>query len=268
MQGVRRCVQTEPMTIRLEQARNLYLRGIRDGDVGVVAEYTGDVYIQHSAGVADGVEGFTAFFEDFLERNPDREIDLVRSFEDEDGVFVHAHQRLDGGDVQWVTMDWFRFDDDDRIVEHWDVIVPFSPANPSGRSSVDGPTELIDEGQGPANAELVTSTLRNLLMPGGDPQAGLAAIAEDYIQHNPEVGDGRSRLAALLEQDPVPLVYKQIHRVCARGDFVAVLSEATFDGTPYAQGDLFRVADGRIVEHWDAAERIAPKDEWANGGKF
>lgn len=256
------------MTVRLERARNLYLRGIRDGDVSVVAEYTGDVYIQHSTGVADGVKGFTAFFEDFLKRNSDREIDLVRSFEDENGVFVHAHQRLNGGDVQWVTMDWFRFDDDDRIVEHWDVIVPFNPANPSGRSSVDGPTDVADEGQGSANAELVTSTIRHLLMPGGDRQVGLSAIAEDYIQHNPEVGDGREQLAALLAEDPVPLVYERIHRVCAQGNFVAVLSEATFDGAPYAQGDLFRIEDGRIVEHWDAAEAIAPEEEWVNSGKF
>ena len=245
------------------------VRGIRDGDVSVVAEYTGDVYIQHSAGVADGVEGFTTFFEGFLQRNPDREIDLVRSFEDDDGVFVHAHQRLDGGDVQWVTMDWFRFDDDDRIVERWDVIAPFSPANPSGRSSVDGPTEVVDHGQGPVNAELVTRTLRHLLMPGGDRRLGLSVLAEHYIQHNPEVGDGRDQLAALLAADPDRLVYRRIHRVCAQGSFVAVLSEATFDGTPHAQGDLFRIDDGQIVEHWGITPRKSPpREEWANSGKF
>lgn len=256
------------MTVRLERAHNLYLRGIRDGDVSVVAEYTGDVYIQHSAGVADGVDGFTTFFEDFLERNPDREIDLVRSFEDEDGVFVHAHQRLDGGDVQWVTMDWFRFDEHDRIVEHWDVIAPYSAANPSGRSSIDGPSEVVDTAHGPANAELATTTLRHLLMPGGDRQIGLSALAEDYIQHNPEVGDGRDQLTALLAADPDRLVYQRIHRVCAEGNFVAVLSEATFGGTAYAQGDLFRIEHAHIVEHWDVAEPIAPREEWANSGKF
>lgn len=56
------------MSPRLERARRLYLRGIRDGDVDVVVETTGDVYIQHSGGVPDGVEGFTSFFEEFLRR--------------------------------------------------------------------------------------------------------------------------------------------------------------------------------------------------------
>ncbi|MGI9613383.1 MAG: nuclear transport factor 2 family protein [Acidimicrobiales bacterium] len=256
------------MTTRLERARNLYLRGIRDGDISVVAEHTGEVYIQHSGGVADGVEGFTTFFEEFLERNPDREIDLVRSFEDADGVFVHAHQILGGGDVQWVTMDWFRFDDDDKIVEHWDVIAPHTATNPSGRSSVDGPTEVSDEGQEPVNAELVTEAIRNLLMAGGDREAGLDVISDDYIQHNAEVGDGREAFADLVRAENTPLVYRHIHRVCASGDFVAVLSEATFDGKPYAQGDLFRVERGMIAEHWDVAEAIAPREEWANTGKF
>ncbi len=256
------------MTPRLTCARNLYLRGINDGDPSVVADYTGDVYIQHSAGVADGVDGFMAFFEEFLERNPVRHIELVRMLEDENGVFVHAHQVLNEGETQWVTMDWFRFDEADKIVEHWDVIVPFHASNPSGRSSVDGPTEVVDRGDGAANAEIVTTALENLLMPGGDRQAGLARIAEEYIQHNAEVADGRDSFRDLVLAEDSPLAYQKIHRVCAQGNFVAVLSEATFEGKPYAQGDLFRLENGLIQEHWDAAEQISPQEEWANSGKF
>ena len=32
--------------------------------------------------------------------------------------------------------------------------------------------------------------------------------------------------------------------------------------------DLFRVADGLIVEHWDVMEEILPEDQWVNSGKF
>ena len=40
------------------------------------------------------------------------------------------------------------------------------------------------------------------------------------------------------------------------------------EGAPYAQADLFRVEDRLVVEHWDAAEAIAPASEWVNSGKF
>ncbi len=52
------------------------------------------------------------------------------------------------------------------------------------------------------------------------------------------------------------------------GNFVAALSKATREGEDYTQADLFRVEDGLVVEHWDAAEKIKPKEEWVNSGKF
>ena len=41
--------------------------------------------------------------------------------------------------------------------------------------------------------------------------------------------------------------------------------------TPYEanlEGDQFRIEDGQIVAHWDAAEPTGPEDEWVNSGKF
>ena len=53
-----------------------------------------------------------------------------------------------------------------------------------------------------------------------------------------------------------------------QGNFVATLCRARRDDTPCAQADLYRIEDGFIVEHWDAAEPIGPESEWANSGKF
>ena len=55
------------MNENLENARNLYLRAIRDAEVDEVLEnYMGETYRQHSTGVPDGKEGFAQFFNDFL----------------------------------------------------------------------------------------------------------------------------------------------------------------------------------------------------------
>ena len=65
---------------KIANATGLYLEGIRDGNVNqALDQYIGDRYTQHSTGVADGKEGFAEFFAPFLERNPIRDIQVVRA---------------------------------------------------------------------------------------------------------------------------------------------------------------------------------------------
>jgi len=96
------------MNQKLQNAKALYLEGIRDGKVReAVTKYTGDRYTQHSAGVADGVQGFVEFFERFIKRNHSRDIQIIRTIEDGQFVFVHAYQNINNGEAYWVTADFF-----------------------------------------------------------------------------------------------------------------------------------------------------------------
>ena len=71
------------MSQKLKNATGLYMEGIRDGNAReAITKYTGERYTQHSTGVKDGVEGFLEFFEPFLERNPVRDIRVIRSVVD------------------------------------------------------------------------------------------------------------------------------------------------------------------------------------------
>jgi predicted SnoaL-like aldol condensation-catalyzing enzyme len=71
------------MSKRLDNAKGLYLEGIRDGRAReAISKYTGARYTQHSTGVKDGVEGFVEFFESFIARNPERDIQILRALED------------------------------------------------------------------------------------------------------------------------------------------------------------------------------------------
>lgn len=86
-----------------------------------VAQYVGDRYIQHNPLVGDGKEAFIAYFEEMARDYPSKSIEFVRCVAENDLVALHTHQIWPGND-QYVTMDFFRFDDNGKIVEHWDSI--------------------------------------------------------------------------------------------------------------------------------------------------
>ncbi|MEJ6710255.1 MAG: nuclear transport factor 2 family protein [Amylibacter sp.] len=97
-------------------------------------------------------------------------------------------------------------------------------------------------------------------------------MAPNYVEHNPNLTDGiASLLAALIAKsaNTQTIDYHKIHRVLAEGNFVLAVSEGENAGVHSAFYDLFRVANGKIAEHWDTTEKVAPKEAWKNdNGKF
>lgn len=260
------------MSQKLENAKALYLEGIRDGHAReAVTKYTGARYTQHSTGVKDGIEGFVEFFEPFIERNPKRDIQIIRGLVDGQYVFIHAFQRLNDGAAKWVTTDFFDTDENDKIIEHWDVIAAYCDSTPSGHTSVDGPTEIKDLDKTEANKQLVRDLIKDGLMRGGNPDNLSRYISKDqYIQHNKEVADGLEHFQKLASDPNRPLNYEEIVLLVGQGNFVATLCRANWnDGKvnqDYAQVDIFRIEDGKVVEHWDNVEPVPEVD--VNSGKF
>lgn len=137
---------------------------------------------------------------------------------------------------------------------------------------VDGPTEAGDRSLTEANRALVRSFVETVLI--GDRPGRLTdfLIEDGYAEHNPSLSDDVADLRSALDArngDGRRIDYQRIHRVLAEGAFVLCVSEGHKDGVHCAFYDLFRVADGRIAEHWDTTEKIAPRSEWQNdNGKF
>lgn len=260
------------MPRKLANATALYLEGIRDGHLReALQKYTGERYTQHSTGVADGAEGFLAFFEPFLERNRRRDIHIVRSFEDGQYVFVHAFQSLNDGERKWVTMDLFDTDDADRMIEHWDVISPFAEQTVSGHTQIDGATTITDLEHTARNKQIVRDFLGDVLQDGKFDRIASFVSRETYIQHNPLVGDGLDGLQAFVAQlaeRGQTMVYEKVHFIVGQGNFVASYSQVNLGGQPFAVFDLFRLADGLIVEHWDNMELVPSPEVANNSGKF
>lgn len=97
-----------------------------------VKKYIGNEYIQHNPAVAIGTRGFIEYFERMQEEYPEKSIAFVRCIAEGDLVALHTHQTWPGND-EYVTMDFFRFDEKGKICEHWDAIqqIPEKSANPN-----------------------------------------------------------------------------------------------------------------------------------------
>lgn len=92
--------------------------------------FVGSEYIQHNPLVGDGKESFITYFERMGKEYADKSIEFVRSVAEGDLVALHTHQIWPDNE-EYVTMDFFRFDEQGKIIEHWDAmqIIPASSAN-------------------------------------------------------------------------------------------------------------------------------------------
>jgi len=93
-----------------------------------------------------------------------------------------------------------------------------------------------------------------------DYAAAFKHLGERYIQHNPDVADGREGFREFFDflEKQFPKFRVEIKRVFIEGDMVAV-HVRSFDGpTPNGEAgvNIFRLEAGEIVEHWDVIQPI------------
>jgi predicted SnoaL-like aldol condensation-catalyzing enzyme len=102
-----------------------------------------------------------------------------------------------------------------------------------------------------------------------DFEAASKYLGPRYTQHNPTAVDGPEGLEKFIKflRDHYPNAHSEIKRVFADGDYVIlhVHSVRELGTRGRAIFDLFKLENGKIVEHWDAVQDIPEKSANANG---
>ena len=85
-------------------------------------------------------------------------------------------------------------------------------------------------------------------------------VGDRYIQHNPQAPDGPEAFIAFVRgfAGQFPELSIEIKRVIAEGDLVMThgLIKTSPDDRGTAAADIFRLEDGKIVEHWDVVQPV------------
>ena len=231
---------TSPKALVIKAIDELFVKLQPDA----VYRHWAEGFRQHSPLVSDGREGLRTTIVQlgtlgFRYR-------MVRVLADGQWVVLHSHG---GGVSQPFSVCNLLRVEGDRLAEHWEVVQPLVTDTVSGHGMLEGPAEVTDLDRTGDNRELVRGLIDKVLV-GGD----LTALdgyfdGGSLIQHSPDLADGVAAMREWLAQGLRR--YDRLDLMIAEGNFVWAQSAGTVDGRPHVLNDLFRLAGGKIVEHWD-----------------
>jgi predicted SnoaL-like aldol condensation-catalyzing enzyme len=102
-----------------------------------------------------------------------------------------------------------------------------------------------------------------------DFEAASKYIGNRYVQHNPTAPDGTEGFKAFLGflREKFPDSHSEIKQAFAEGDYVILHVHAVREKGSRGRAivDIFKLEDGKIVEHWDVVQEIPEKSVNTNG---
>lgn len=239
----------------------------KEFDAAKMKSYFRDDYIQHNPNVPTGLAPALGFLPVLKEAGIVSKTHRLL----EDGEFIIMHNTYDNahafGAKEVVTFDVWRMQDG-QVAEHWDAITPVVKETASGRSQFDGPTLVTDTHKTEENKQIVANFMEDVFFGKAPEKIGQYISSEQYDQHNPMVKDGleglNEALTYLGSQNNM-FEYHKVHRILGEGNFVLTQSEGRWNDKPHVYYDLFRLQNGKIVEHWDVIQEIPEKMAHNNG---
>ena len=262
---------SEAQQMSKKQTVGAFLSAVLRQDATTMRQLANADYIQHNPFIPTGLEPFIQMLPVLKQHGTTAE--NIRMLEDGNYVFMHnvwRNAKPFGAD-EMVSFDIIRLDERGKVAEHWDAMTPLVKQTASGRTQTDGPTAVVDLDKTTANKALAVALIEDVLM-GRNPSKITDYIsAEQYHQHNPGIKDGLNGIVEAVQQLTAQnnmFKYTRIHKVLGEGNFVLTVSEGEWSGRAQVFYDLFRMENGKIVEHWDVIQEIPTQGLANDNGMF
>jgi predicted SnoaL-like aldol condensation-catalyzing enzyme len=254
-----------PKDIVLSAVRAIFV----DFDPVAAKRLLAEDYRQHNVAVPTGAAPILGFIPALKESGIKSTIHRVIA----EGNLVVLHVTYEnaqafGGDTL-VAFDVFRVEEG-KVVEHWDNLQPLVSKTVSGNSMTNGPTQITGHDKTGQNKALIEGLIRDVLQGAAPSKVAEYISTTSYTQHNPLVANGLDGLGAALKafaDAGQSMTYTRTPIIVAEGNFVFTASDGMLGTKPTAFFDLFRIEDGKIIEHWDTISTI-PNEMPHTNGKF
>jgi predicted SnoaL-like aldol condensation-catalyzing enzyme len=246
------------------KARQAVIDIFRNRDSTAIDRFFSDPFVQHDPNIADGLSGLRTFVTE-VKSSGKTDVTVYRTVVDGETVMLHSkYEGWPGFSGPVIAFELFRFKDG-KIVEHWGGQTPEAAPNPSGHTQVDGPTVVVGRERTEANRTLVRNFKQVVTVELRFDRADEFIEIDHYVQHASKVSDGVAQMKARVSRVVKPGAAQVLipRRYIAEGNFVLALVESRTE-PPTANYDLFRVANGKIVEHWDVLSVIPPQNQSKN----
>lgn len=183
--------------------------------------------------------------------------EIIRCFQDGADTFVQSVQMPQREHDAFVTMSLIRNEPagGGRVLRQ--VTSPLRTPVQSARTMATGPRNSVQHELTQRNRARALDFFETVLVKGDLGRLDDFVPWGEFTSHHPEAGFGRDGFHRLIDSrfdNPEPLRYHGQILAVADGNFVAIFAQNSFEGRSFRVCDLFRMAYGNIVEHWDAVQ--------------
>lgn len=235
-----------------------------NGNLAAIDEFIRPDYIDHDPDSPGGPEPLRKLVSGFQTGYPDMLFTIERVLADGDLVLLHVHAVLEPGTPGQAIAAVFRIQDG-KIAEHWEARQDVPQTTVSGNDMFATlsapPVKSPDPLASAAATRKIATALFHEVTVERDVTAFARYLADPYYQHYPQDHNGAAAatasFAATLAAYPGLTVTTK--RVIADGDYVAFHShyQLSADDLGTAVVDLYRVRDGKVLEHWNVTQAVA-----------